>query len=67
LSKILFGGFRPGGRCGGPGGMWKMRMKEKFQNMTPEEREKVRAAWKSRCGRGGRWHMDEDEKGNEIV
>ena len=42
-------------------------MKEKFQNMTPEEREKVRAAWKSRCGRGGRWHMDEDEKENEIV
>ncbi|HMG83896.1 MAG TPA: hypothetical protein VK559_12720 [Ferruginibacter sp.] len=63
LSKILFGGGPRGGfggRCG-PGGMWKMKMREKFQNMTPEEREKIRAAWKSRCGHG-RWHMDEDEK-----
>ncbi len=70
LCKILFGGHGPRGRFGGggcgPGGMWKMRMKEKFQNMTPEEREKIRAAWKSRCGdrhRGhDRWFEEDEEK-----
>lgn len=67
LSKILFGGRPGGGRFGGgrcgPGGMWKMKMREKFQNMTPEEREKIRAAWKNRCGGGRRgWHMEEEEK-----
>jgi hypothetical protein len=68
LSKILFGGGPRGGfggRCG-PGGMWKMKMREKFQNMTPEEREKIRATWKNRCGGRG-WHMDEDEKNDVNV
>jgi hypothetical protein len=65
LSKILFGGGPRGGfggRCG-PGAMWRMKMREKFQNMTPEEREKLRATWKDRCGgRGWHHHMDEDDK-----
>jgi Ca2+/H+ antiporter, TMEM165/GDT1 family len=69
LSKILFGGGPRGGfggRCG-PGGMWRMKMREKFQNMTPEEREKIRAAWKSRCGGGRGWHhMEDDEKDMNI-
>jgi hypothetical protein len=63
LSKILFGGFGPRGGCGWHGGRaWKMRMKEKFKNMTPEEREKIKAAWKDRCG--NRWKMDEEDDTN---
>ena len=56
LAKILFGGF-PGsrGRWGGGGaGRWKQHMgegmKEKWMNMTPEEREKFKQDWKTRCG-----------------
>jgi hypothetical protein len=30
--------------------MWKERMDEKWQAMTPEQREKVKAEWKNRCG-----------------
>jgi len=38
LSKILFGGFR-----GGPGGRhWRHRMMQRWEQMTPEEREKFR-------------------------
>jgi len=37
LSKILFGGFH--GRPG-PGGRWKHRVRERLEQMTPEEREK---------------------------
>lgn len=49
LGKILFGGFH-GGRCGcGRGGHWKNEMKEKWHNMTPEEREKIKQEWRNRC------------------
>lgn len=42
LAKILFGGFR-----GGPGrGHWRHRMRERWEKMTPEEREQFRR----RCG-----------------
>ncbi len=47
LSKILFGSF--GNRCGRCGRGAEMR--EKWQNMTPEEREKFKSDWRSRCGR----------------
>jgi Ca2+/H+ antiporter, TMEM165/GDT1 family len=40
LSKILFGGFR-GGRQG-HGGKWPRKMRERWEQMTPEEREKFR-------------------------
>ena len=40
LSKILFGGFR--GRPGF-GGDWRPRLIERWDSMTPEEREKFRA------------------------
>ena len=56
LSKILFGGFG-GGRHGGGWrnkGKW-MEMKDKFSQMTPEEREKFKAEWKNKCGH--RWTM----------
>ncbi len=63
LSKILFGGFgRRGGWNGRRDNLWKNKMKERFANMSPEEKEKFKAEWKTRCGRR-RWHM-QDEKGS---
>lgn len=53
LSKILFGGF--GGRGWGGGHAWKQKMKQRWDKMTPEEREKFKMEWKERCG--GRWKM----------
>lgn len=55
LSKILFGGFGGRGWRGSPA--WKQKMKQRFTNMTPEEREKFKAEWKNRCG--GRWKSPE--------
>ena len=46
LSKILFGGFFRGG----PGMYWRRRMMEKWDQMTPEEREKFREGMRARCG-----------------
>src|SRR5690349_5545011 len=49
LCKILFG-------HGGPRGGWKRNgnggpgWRNKWKNMTPEEREKMREEWKKRCG-----------------
>ncbi|HVT59415.1 MAG TPA: hypothetical protein VHR45_13565 [Thermoanaerobaculia bacterium] len=47
LSRTLFGGSRVG-----PGwrGHWRHRMMERWEQMTPEEREKLRAGLLSRCG-----------------
>jgi hypothetical protein len=47
LSKILFGGFR-----GRPGFAmhWRQRMMERWEQMTPEEREKFRAGMRRGCG-----------------
>jgi len=47
LSKILFGGFR-----GGPhrDWNWRRRMYERWENMSPEEREKLRERMRGRCG-----------------
>jgi hypothetical protein len=47
LSKILFGGFhRPrGGRRG-----WKGHMEERWGQMTPEQRERLRAGMRGRWG-----------------
>jgi hypothetical protein len=44
LSKILFGGFRGGH---GHPGHWRRRMRERWEQMTPEQREKFR---KGMCG-----------------
>jgi len=46
LSKILFGGFR--GRPGG-GGHGRHRMRERWEQMTPEEQEKLRQGMATRC------------------
>jgi|SRR5271165_5261061 len=50
LSKILFGGFR-----GGPHRHWnwRRRMTERWEQMTPEEREKFRQSMAGRCGSFG--------------
>jgi Ca2+/H+ antiporter, TMEM165/GDT1 family len=47
LAKLLFGGFR-----GGWGGRhrWNHQMRDKWMKMTPEEREKFKQEWSSRCG-----------------
>lgn len=47
LSKILFGGFL--GRRG-PHMHWRRRMMERWEQMTPEEREKFRQGMRGRCG-----------------
>ena len=47
LSKILFSGFR------GPGGGRKFGpahgLREKYKNMTEEERQQFKEAWRQRC------------------
>jgi hypothetical protein len=49
LSRILFGGFR--GFRGGYRyrGRWRLRMMERWEQMTPEEREKFRQGFRGRC------------------
>lgn len=46
LSKVLFGGFH--GR--GFGKHWRQRMMERWEQMTPEEREKFQAGMRAGCG-----------------
>ena len=47
LSKILFGGFRGRG-----GNYWRHRMGERWEKMSPEQREKFSRALRARCGHG---------------
>ena len=55
LSKILFGGFR--GR-GGPG--WRRRMGQRWEKMSPEERERFSRGMRGRCGQRG-WAPEEQK------
>jgi len=50
LSKILFGGFH--GRRGRHM-YWRHRMSERWEKMTPEERDKFRQGMRGRCGTYG--------------
>lgn len=50
LCKILFGGFR--GPFGG-GMFWRRRFIERWEQMTPEERDKFRAGMRGGCGHFG--------------
>jgi hypothetical protein len=57
LSWILFGGLRGfgmmrGGRRHG-GGHWRRRMEERWEGMTPAEREEFRKGVQGRCGGPG--------------
>jgi hypothetical protein len=45
LCRVLFGGFR-----GGPRPYWRNRARQKWMDMTPEEREKFKEEWGRRCG-----------------
>lgn len=49
LSKILFGGFRPLAGCGSRG---RRGMMERWERMTPEEREKFKLGMRRGCGGG---------------
>jgi hypothetical protein len=49
LSWILFGGFR--GR--GYGGGWRRGMRERWEQMSPEQREKFRQGLEGHCGSFG--------------
>jgi Ca2+/H+ antiporter, TMEM165/GDT1 family len=63
LSKILFGGF--GGRHWRGSPQWKQKMKQRWDNMTPEEREQFKAEWKNRCGH--RWGMRSNTGETEVA
>lgn len=57
LSKILFAGFRGGGSWrGNRMHFWKNKMAERMQNMSPEDREKMKAKW------SGHWRETKEEK-----
>jgi hypothetical protein len=47
LCRILFGGW---GARGGPRSRFRARMNERWEQMTPEERARVRATMGSGCG-----------------
>jgi hypothetical protein len=47
LSKILFGGFRG---HGGHHRRWREHMRERWEQMPPEERDKFRQGLRGRCG-----------------
>jgi hypothetical protein len=53
LTRILFGGFH-----GRHGMHWRHRFAERWERMTPEERERFRAGMRGRCGMGR--HRRED-------
>ena len=48
LTKILFGRFGPAG--GGAGSRWRRRMIDRWESMTPEEREKFKQGMRRGCG-----------------
>lgn len=49
LCRILFGG--PGGRSSGPYNQrWKQKMAQRWQHLTPEQRDQMKAKWQGRCG-----------------
>lgn len=50
LSRILFGGFRFGGGGGKPGfGGPQQHWKQKWMNMSDEEKARVKETWQKRC------------------
>lgn len=51
LIRLLFGGVR--GHGFGPGMYWRRHMQERWEKMTPEEREKLRTGLRGRCGPWG--------------
>ena len=64
LCRILFGGFhgRRGGWHSGPGWKHNAEWREKWMNMTEEQRTAMRDRWKQRCG--PHWARGGDEASN---
>lgn len=62
LCKILFGGIRGPGMWSPP---WMHRMQQRWQQMTPEEREKFREMLNNRRGFFGRCGIDPLRKEDE--
>ncbi|PTQ93134.1 hypothetical protein C8P68_1096 [Mucilaginibacter yixingensis] len=62
LCKILFGFGKGGPRFGGGRAPWmRQRMREHFEKMTPEERERFKEKFAGRCGGPfGRGRFDND-------
>jgi hypothetical protein len=58
LSRILF--FGGPGRFARGGGRerWRRRFQERWEKMSPEERERLRGEWGSRCG----WRHGEESE-----
>lgn len=61
LSKLLFGGFR-GYSVGGP--RWRRRMTERWERMTPEERDRFRQGMP--CGPGWRQEGQGPSRESEV-
>jgi len=59
LSWLLFGGPRLGPRGGG--GRWRHRVRERWEQMTPEEREKFRSGMRHGCGPWGQGKSNKAE------
>lgn len=51
LCRILFGGFRGGRPGGGPHAWQRRKMRQRWMQMSDEDREKFRAEWRERCRR----------------
>jgi hypothetical protein len=66
LAKILFGGFPGAWRGSGHRGhQWRKEMMEKWNKMSPEEREQFKQQFRNRC-----WDMrrqERDEKTNAGI
>jgi hypothetical protein len=60
LAKLLFGGFRPS--CGN-GRHWRRRMAERWDEMSPEEREKFKHGMRFRYAGGGSESRAEKREG----
>ena len=55
LSRLLLGGFFGGGGGGGRSDL-RRRMRERWEHMTPEQREKFRRRWRNR------WEVDFEDQ-----
>lgn len=61
LSKILFGGFK--GRGGWRNYYWKQKMM--WNNMTPEQKEKLKEEWRTRSHRWGNKSWNPETEGEQ--
>jgi len=69
LSKILFGGFRGGGGRGWKHKKhgWRMQMREKWEQMNPEERQQWKQQMRDRCRQWGRPVSPTETKGEAAA